>query len=251
MLKLDNINVILNQGTNNERSILNDLSFEVSEGEFIIILGGNGAGKSTLFNVISGFMQPVSGNILIDKENVTLKKHIQRAPFIAKVMQDPKVGTMENMTIEENMSFAYKRGQNRLFSQHLTSKRRAFYREKLAILGMGLENRLEELVANLSGGQRQALSLIMAIMADSKILLLDEMTAALDPKMAEKVMHIANKIVTEEKRTTLMITHNLAHALEYGGRILILGDGKIQKEFNNELKCKTTIKELTKEFNHV
>jgi putative tryptophan/tyrosine transport system ATP-binding protein len=251
MLKLDNINVTLNQGTNIERNILKDLSFEVSEGEFIIILGGNGAGKSTLFNVISGFMQPVSGRILIDKENVTFKKHIQRAPFIAKVMQDPKVGTMENMTIEENMSFAYKRGQKRLLAQHLTSKRRAFYREKLAILGMGLENRLEELVVHLSGGQRQALSLIMAIMADSKILLLDEMTAALDPKMAEKVMHIANTIVTEEKRTTLMITHNLVHALEYGDRILIVGDGKIQKEFSANDKKQMNVQELAKEFNHV
>jgi putative ABC transport system ATP-binding protein len=248
MLKLDNINVTLNQGTNIERTILNDLSFEVSEGEFIIILGGNGAGKSTLFNVISGFMQPVSGNILIDKENVTFKKHTQRASFISKVMQDPKVGTMENMTIEENMSFACKRGQKRLFSQHLTSKRRAFYKEKLSILGMGLENRLEELVANLSGGQRQALSLIMSIMADSKILLLDEMTAALDPKMAENVMHIANKIVTEEKRTTLMITHNLGHALKYGDRILILGDGKIQKEFKKESRDKITIKGLMESF---
>lgn len=249
MLKLNNINVTLNQDTNNERTILKDLSFEVSEGEFIIILGGNGAGKSTLFNVISGFMQPESGSVWINKKNVTFKKHIQRASFIAKVMQDPKVGTMENMSIEENMSFAYKRGKSRLLSQHLTSKRRALYREKLAILGMGLENRLEELVAHLSGGQRQALSLIMAIMSDSKILLLDEMTAALDPKMAEKVMHITNKIVTEEKRTTLMITHNLAHALEYGDRILILNDGKITKKFNKEQKNKSTIKELSKAFN--
>lgn len=248
MLRLEKINLILNKGSNLEREILKDISLNIAEGEFVVILGGNGAGKSTLFNVISGYIKPIRGKIIIDQEDVTFKAHVKRAPLIAKVMQDPKVGTMENMSIEENMSFAYKRGKNRLFSKNSTAFRRDFFKEKLAVLGMNLENRLDELVSHLSGGQRQALSLIMAIMADAKILLLDEMTAALDPKMAERIMHIAHKIISEEKRTTLMITHHMAHALEYGDRILILSEGKIKKEFNKEQKNKMNMQDLTKEF---
>lgn len=227
MLKLQNIDVALGQGTTLERCILDNLNLEVKTGEFVLLLGNNGAGKTTLFNVISGSIAPTKGTIHVGSEIVTDWPAHKRSPLISKVLQDPRIATIGQMTIEENLNFAYYRGKKRSLSFSNTPKKKSFFQEKLGLLGMGLENRLGEMAGNLSGGQRQALSLIMAIMAESKILLLDEITAALDPQMAETIMELTEKIVREEKRTTLMITHNLDHAAKYGDRVLHLKEGKI------------------------
>ena len=229
MLKLQKINITFGRGTKLERRIFDDLNLDIKSGEFVTIIGDNGAGKSTLFNVISGYIKADSGSVILDNEDVT--SYVDRSKYIAKVMQDPRIGTIENMTIEENMSFAFMRGKTRLFRNHDSLERRQLFLQKLSMLGMGLEDKLDEMVGNLSGGQRQALSIIMAIICDFKILLLDEITAALDPKTSEIVMELAARIAREEKRTTLMISHNMNHAIKYSDRILVLANGGIAKEF--------------------
>lgn len=217
----------MGRGSPLERLVLNDLNLNVGSGEFVILIGGNGAGKSTIFNAISGITPIDSGSIILDQTDITNWPTNKRASLIAKVLQDPRVATIGNMTIEENLSFALKRGQCRGLTFHTNKNRRTLFREKLSYLGMGLENRLNELAGNLSGGQRQALSLIMALMSDSKVLLLDEITAALDPNMAELIMGLTTRIVREEMRTTLMITHNTSHMNQYGHRTLRLEEGQI------------------------
>ncbi|MHC5224828.1 ABC transporter ATP-binding protein [Ignatzschineria sp. LJL83] len=248
MLILENIKLIVGKGTQLQRTILEDLTLEVDKGEFLVIIGGNGAGKSTVFNTISGFMKPEKGRILIDGVDVTKSSQQERAKLVSIVMQDPRVGTMENMTILENMAFSFKRGQTRSFSLFNNEKRRLLFREKLTLLDMGLENRLNEMVTNLSGGQRQALSLVMSVIAESKILLLDEITAALDPKIAEHVMALADKLVREQNLTCVMITHNMEHAIRYGDRTIVLKDGKFRKIYSKEEKASLTVFDLTKEF---
>lgn len=230
MLSLRNISVTLGRGSPLECCVLNNLNLHVEPGEFVILIGGNGAGKSTLFNTISGITPIDSGSIILDKTDITNWPTDKRASLIAKVLQDPRIATIGNMTIEENLSFALKRGQYRGLTLHVSKDRRILFKEKLSHLGMGLENRLHELTGNLSGGQRQALSLIMALMSDSKVLLLDEITAALDPNMAELIMELTTRIVREEKRTTLMITHNTSHMHQYGNRTLRLENGKVMEE---------------------
>ena len=227
MLCLKNINVTMGRSSPLERQVLRNLNFTLKTGEFVILIGGNGAGKSTLLNVISGITPLDSGQIILDEVDITNWGTNKRSSLITKVLQDPRIATISHMTIEENLSFALKRGQYRGFSCHSTKVRRALFREKLAQLGMGLENRLNELTKNLSGGQRQSLSLMMALMNDSKILLLDEITAALDPRMAELMMNLTNRIIEEEKRSTLMITHNVSHMNQYGHRTLRLEEGQI------------------------
>lgn len=240
MLNLKNISVVFGANTELERTVLDDLSLTVQTGEFVVIIGGNGSGKSTTFNIISGALNTTKGQIFINNQDVTNQSQADRAALVSKVMQDPRIGTMENLTIFENMAFALRRGQYRSLSFFNTSKRRRLCQDKLALLGMGLEDRLETLVGTLSGGQRQALSLIMALLADSKILLLDEITAALDPKSAETVMSLANTIVQEEKRTCLMITHNMTHALTYGNRTLLLKNGRFDATISAEDRVKMT-----------
>jgi len=249
MLNLKDIDVTLSKGTKLEYQVLQKLNLSVSAGEFIIIIGGNGAGKTTLLNVVSGFLRADSGKVIIDDEDVTTVSQSARAELIAKVVQDPKIGTMENMTILENMSFAYKRGAKRTLCLFKNEVREKLFREKLAMLNMGLEHKLDEVVANLSGGQRQALSIIMMILAGSKVLLLDEITAALDPKAAKSVIQLANKIIREENRTCLMITHNMSYAIEYGDRTLLLERGKFIKEFTKADKKRLTPALLAAEFN--
>ncbi len=240
MIQLDNICVALGQGTQLQKQIFKDLSLNVPTGEFVMIVGSNGAGKSTLFNILTGTLPLNSGAIKIGGTEITRWPTHKRAPLIAKVMQDPRLATLDHMTIEENLSFAYLRGQTRGLLPHRRSKRIAFFREKLALLNMGLENRLEETTAHLSGGQRQALSLIMAILCPSEVLLLDEITAALDTKTAERIMELTSHIVSQEKRTTLMITHNMHHALHYGDRTVILSGGKISQEYSAKEREKLT-----------
>lgn len=248
MLKLESIDVMVAKGTKLEREVLSNLNLEVKKGEFSVIIGGNGAGKSTLFNVISGFMKPEKGRILINDEDVTVYSQQKRAKNVSIVMQDPRVGTMERMTILENMSFAAKRGQLRGLEFFNSRAKREFFRDRLSLLNMGLENRLQDSVMNLSGGQRQALSLIMAILSNSKVLLLDEITAALDPKIAENVMYLANKIVEETHLTCLMITHNMHHAIKYGDRTMLLKNGKFLKTFNQAEKQNLSAPELAAMF---
>lgn len=248
MLKLEDIKLVVGKGTQLERTILEGLELEVAKGEFLVIIGGNGAGKSTVFNTISGFMKPEKGRIVIDGVDVTKKSQQERANLVSIVMQDPRVGTMENMSILENMAFSYKRGQKRAFRLFNNDRRRSLFKEKLSLLEMNLENRLHEMVTNLSGGQRQALSLVMSIIAESKILLLDEITAALDPKIAEHVMALADKLVREQNLTCVMITHNMEHAIRYGDRTIVLKDGQFRKSYSKEEKASLTVFELTKEF---
>lgn len=244
MLELKNIDVVFGTGTNDPRIILNELNFKMRPGEFVMLIGGNGAGKSTLLNVISGYQKPASGQVIIAGKDVTQMSQVSRSLDISMVMQDPRVGTMENMTIFENMAFACQRGGSRAFLPFATHRRRAVFCQKLSLLGLGLEDRLDERVAVLSGGQRQALSLVMAILSESKILLLDEITGALDPKMAEVVMGISEAIIRSEGKASLMITHNMAHAITYGDRLVILKDGQIAKEFGPLDKQRLTLQDL-------
>lgn len=216
------------------KPVLKHLDLELHKGEFVVVIGANGAGKSTLLNIISGNVAPTQGRVILDGIDITNASAANRSIAIAKVSQDPKVGTMTNMTIYENLAFAALRGKRRGLGFFNRGRYKKLFKSKLAMLNMGLENRLNELVANLSGGQRQALSLIMALLADSKVLLLDEITAALDPNTAENIMKIAAQIVRAEQRTTIMITHNMKHALEYGDRTILLANGKFSKQFDQQ-----------------
>jgi putative ABC transport system ATP-binding protein len=232
MLILKDINVVFNSSNKLERSVLNNLSLHVKTGEFVVVIGGNGAGKSTMLDVISGFLEPNSGRVIIDGKDVTNMPQIHRSALVAKVMQDPKIGTMGNMTIFENMAFAFKRGEKRGVMPFNRKHNRQLFRDKLQILDMNLEYLLDEMVCNLSGGQRQALSVIMSVLSDSKILLLDEITAALDPDSSDVVMQLIARIIKHEKLSCIMITHNMDHAASYGDRLLLLKNGSVI-EFDN------------------
>lgn len=238
MLYLNNISATIARGTPLARQILNNIDLRLTPGEFVTLVGGNGAGKSTLFNVITGSLKADSGQVYLEQQDITAVSQLRRARDIAVVMQDPKVGTMEHLTVLENLVFAYKRGTMRGLTHFKDAVRTQWVQEQVALLGLGLETKMETVVANLSGGQRQALSLIMALLRHSKVLLLDEITAALDPNMAEVVMQLAYKLVRAEGRTCLAITHNMQHALTYGDRILLLKEGRIIKEFTTLTKQK-------------
>lgn len=248
MLTLESIDVTLAKNTLLERKILAQLNLKVAAGEFVVVIGGNGAGKSTLFNLISGFTEPDYGKIIIDGQNVSSWSQRARSGLISKVMQDPKIGTMEKMTIFENMAFAFKRGQHRGLTLFSTRSRVTLFKEKLRLLNAGLENRLDDLVSNLSGGQRQSLSVVMALLQESKILLLDEITAALDPSSTDAIMELTNRIIRKQNLSCIMITHDMAHALKYGDRLLLLQNGAFIKEYSQERKSKMSIAELTAEF---
>lgn len=248
MLILRDINVTLGKSSKLERKILNNLSVDIKAGEFVVVIGGNGAGKSTMFNVISGFLRPDSGQIIIDGQDATNMPQIHRSALVSKVMQDPRVGTMENMTIFENMAFAFKRGQSRGLRPFFNNSNRQFFQKKLQMLNMGLENLMDELVSNLSGGQRQAISLVMSILADSKILLLDEITSALDPGSSEAIMQLTAKIIKEEKRTCIMITHNMDQAINYGDRLLLLKNGVFIADYDADAKSKLNYATLASDF---
>lgn len=248
MLTLNKVSLTLGLGSTLENKIFTDLNLTINKGEFVVIIGVNGSGKSTLMNVISGLIKPDSGDILIDGKNVSLMLQRQKSKLISKVIQDPKVGTMENMTVFENMAFAFKRGQRRGFQFFSSKRRMSLFKDKLSELNMGLENRLNELVSNLSGGQRQVLSLVMSILEDSQLLLLDEITAALDPASSKSIMELTNKIVRSQKRTCIMITHNMAQAIQYGDRVLLLKEGIFIKEYDKAAKSTLTAAELTLQF---
>lgn len=227
MLEIKNVSKTFNPGTINEKRALTDLSLSLNDGDFVTVIGGNGAGKSTLLNAVAGVWPVDSGSILIDGEDVTGMPEYKRAKYIGRVFQDPMMGTAPNMQIEENLALAYRRGRKRGLKWGVTNAEREIYREKLATLGLGLEDRLTAKVGLLSGGQRQALTLLMATMVPPQLLLLDEHTAALDPATAEKVLDLTRRVVAESHITCLMVTHNMHQALELGNRTLMMADGHI------------------------
>ncbi|ETZ07760.1 choline transport ATP-binding protein OpuBA [Holospora obtusa F1] len=247
MLTLENVDVILGKNGKLEKKILNKLNLNVKKGEFVVIIGENGAGKSTLLNVISGFVQIDSGKVMINKENVTHTSQRYRTQLVSKVMQDPKLGTMENMTLLENMAFAFKRGQTRGLTCFSNEYRIEIFKEKLKILNIGLEHRLQDLVKDLSGGQRQALSIIMAMLQKSDILLLDEITAALDPISTDFIMEQTHLIVKKQKLTCVMITHNMFHAIKYGDQLWVLKNGSLIKSYDKQEKTNMTAAKLSAE----
>ena len=227
MLKINGVYKTFNRGTINEKRALNGVDLELNEGDFVTIIGGNGAGKSTLLNSICGVFPVDSGSIVIDGKDVTRLPEHKRAKYLGRVFQDPMMGTAADMWIEENMSLAYRRGMSRGLKWAITSKERKMYREMLSQLGLGLEDRLSSKVGLLSGGQRQALTLLMAVMRKPKLLLLDEHTAALDPKTAETVLELSEKFISEGNLTTLMITHNMKDAITHGNRLIMMHEGRV------------------------
>ncbi|SNX53064.1 ABC transporter ATP-binding protein [Thermoanaerobacterium sp. RBIITD] len=250
MLKLNNVCKAFYKNTPNENQIFKNLNLEVNNGDFITIVGSNGAGKSTLLNLIAGVFPVDSGTITLDNLDVTSYPEFKRSNFIGRVFQNPLLGTAPSMTIEENLSIAYSKCYGLSLKMGLNKRNRDLFRDKLAQLGLGLENRLKTKVGLLSGGQRQALTLLMATLAKPKLLLLDEHTAALDPRTANIINDLTNKIIEENKLTTLMVTHNLEHALEFGNRLIMMHQGKIVLDLKEEKK-NMTVQKLLRMFNEV
>ena len=248
MLKIEHIAKTFNPGTINEKVALNGISLKLEEGDFVTVIGGNGAGKSTMLNAVAGVWPIDEGQILIDGIDVTRLSEHKRAAYLGRVFQDPMTGTAATMGIEENLALAKRRGKTRLLRQGITRQERDEYKELLKVLGLGLENRLTSKVGLLSGGQRQALTLLMATLQKPKLLLLDEHTAALDPKTAAKVLEITDMIVNRDHLTTLMITHNMKDAIAHGNRLIMMMDGKIILDIRGEEKKKLTVKDLLDKF---
>ena len=248
MLEVNNIYKTFDAGTINEKKALHGLSLKLDEGDFCTVIGGNGAGKSTLLNALAGVWFVDEGNILIDGLDVTYMPEHKRAKFLGRVFQDPMMGTAKDMGIDENLALASRRGKGRGLRMGITRAEEQRYKELLSTLNLGLEDRLKAKVGLLSGGQRQAVTLLMATLKKPKLLLLDEHTAALDPKTAVKVLEMTNEIVNREKLTTLMITHNMKDAIATGNRLIMLSDGKIVLDIKGEEKKKLTVDDLLHKF---
>ena len=248
LLKIEDIHKTFEAGTVNENHVLKGLDLTVEEGDFISVIGGNGAGKSTLMNILAGGLQVDQGEILLEGKSIKQTSVRKRAKDIARVFQDPKMGTAARLTIEENMAIAKKRGARRGLSWGVKEKDREEFKTALKELNIGLENRLKVDTQYLSGGQRQALTLVMAALVKPKLLLLDEHTAALDPKTSEMVMELTQKIVESHDLTTLMITHDMNHAIEYGNRLIMLYQGKIVVDVKGEEKKNLTVEDLMRLF---
>lgn len=248
MLEIRNISKTFFPGTANERVALTGVSLNLAQGDFVTIIGSNGAGKSTLLNTVSGRLRPDSGQVLIDATDVTTTPEHKRARLVGRVFQDPLAGTAPNLTIEENLSLAYLRGKPRGLGRALTAERREIFAEQLKSLDLGLENRLTHKVGLLSGGQRQALSLLMAGFTHPKVMLLDEHTAALDPDRAALVTDLTHNIVEEGGLTTLMVTHNMEQALKLGNRLVMMHEGQIVYEADEATKRQLTVADLLEQF---
>ena len=251
MLTVNSISKTFFPGTVNERRALNSLELSMAEGDFVTVIGSNGAGKSTLLNAVSGRLPIDSGTIEIDGKSVNRLPEHKRARYVGRVFQDPLAGTAPTLTIEENMSLALLRGKRRGLGLGLSAKRRAQFVEQLAMLELGLEDRLTAKVGLLSGGQRQALSLLMAGFTQPRIMLLDEHTAALDPQRAELVTTITERIVREGGLTTLMVTHNMEQAIRLGNRLIMMHEGQIVYEADAETKSRLTVSDLLAEFANI
>ena len=248
MLKLDNICKTFNKGTINEKKALAGLSLHLEPGDFVTVIGGNGAGKSTMLNAVAGVFPVDKGSILIGGEDVTRLPEYKRARYLGRVFQDPMNGTAATMNIEENMALAMRRGERRGLKWGISAMERDMYREHLRTLGLGLEDRMTSKVGLLSGGQRQALTLLMATLRTPKLLLLDEHTAALDPKTAAKVLELSAKIIAEQHLTALMITHNMKDAIRHGNRLIMMNQGKIILDIRGEEKQHLSKHELIEMF---
>ena len=248
MLEIKSISKTFHPGTIHEKRALQDLNLELADGDFVTVIGGNGAGKSTLLNAIAGVWPVDAGSIMIDGNDVTALPEHKRAAFIGRVFQDPMMGTAPNMQIGENLALASRRGQRRGLAWGITKAENEVYREKLKSLGLGLEMRMEDKVGLLSGGQRQALTLLMASLRRPKLLLLDEHTAALDPTTAAKVLELSDQIVAEHKLTALMITHNMRDAITHGNRLIMMDQGRIILDIAGEEKKKLTKQDLLDRF---
>ncbi len=251
MLEIKNIHKTFNKGTINEKAALRGINWTLNDGDFVTIIGGNGAGKSTLLNMLSGVYYVDEGQILIDGEDITNLPEHKRAKYFGRVFQDPMTGTAADMQIEENMALAARRGKPRTLRLGIRKEEREKYRELLATLNLGLENRLTAKVGLLSGGQRQAITLLMATMQHPKLLLLDEHTAALDPKTAAKVLEISEKIISENHLTAMMVTHNMKDAITYGNRLIMMHEGQIIYDVSGEEKKNLTVADLLEKFEEV
>jgi putative ABC transport system ATP-binding protein len=248
MLTVNGICKVFNSGTVNEKIALRNVSVQLEEGDFVTLIGGNGAGKSTLLNSVAGVFAVDRGSIKIGETDVTGLPEHKRAAALGRVFQDPMMGTAANMGIEENLALAYRRGQRRGLGWGIARKERELYRELLKKLELGLEDRLTVKVGLLSGGQRQALTLLMATLKKPKVLLLDEHTAALDPKTAEKVLEISDQLITENHLTTLMVTHNMRDAIRHGNRLIMMHEGQIILDIKGEEKQRLTVENLLERF---
>ena len=248
MLDVNHVYKTFHPGTINERRALAGVDLHLEEGDFVTVIGGNGAGKSTLLNAVAGVWPVDGGSIVIDGNDITGLPDYKRAPFIGRVFQDPMMGTAPDMQLEENLALAYRRGKKLGLRWHINREERDMYRERLRELNLGLEDRLTTKVGLLSGGQRQAVTLLMASLQKPRLLLLDEHTAALDPKTAAKVMELTDRIVREDRLTTLMITHNMRDAIQYGNRLIMLHEGHVILDISGEEKRKLTVADLLEMF---
>lgn len=248
MLQVTGLRKVFRGGSGVEKVALDGLDLTLEAGDFVTIIGSNGAGKSTLLNAIAGAVEVDAGKVCIDGQDVTSLPEHRRAGFIGRVFQDPMVGTAASMTIEENLSVALMRGKRRRLRWGVTRQQRAHFQELLRVLDLGLENRLQDPVGLLSGGQRQALTLLMATISEPKLLLLDEHTAALDPKTAEHIGDLTRKIIAGRRLTALMVTHNLQQALEFGNRTLMMDQGKIVLDLRSPRRAKMTVDDLLEQF---
>lgn len=248
MLKIEQVGKTFNAGTINEKVAVKGLDLTINDGDFITVIGGNGAGKSTMLNLIAGVYIPDEGSIRLDDTDITRMPEYRRAALLGRVFQDPMMGTAGDMGIEENLAMAYRRGRRRGLGWGITNAERDFYRERLKTLDLGLEDRLTSKVRLLSGGQRQALTLLMATLQKPRLLLLDEHTAALDPKTAHKVLELTQQIVSEHNLTTLMVTHNMKDAIHYGNRLIMMHEGHVIYDISGEEKKKLDVQDLLEKF---
>lgn len=248
MVRVQNLRKVFKKGTIDEKVAIDGINLHVKKGDFVTVIGSNGAGKTSLLNLIAGTYASDEGKIFVDGDNVTRLAEHKRARYLGRIFQNPLMGTASSMTIEENLAMADLRGKPRGLRRGVTRSRRDFYREILSGLELGLDTRLKDSVSLLSGGQRQSLTLLMATLSLPKLLLLDEHTAALDPKTAQKVIDLTEKIVTENELTTIMVTHNMAQAIRYGNRMIMLHEGKIRFDTEGLAKSALTVEEVVKRF---
>ena len=248
MLKLFNISKTFNPGSITEKNALIDINLEINDGDFVSVIGGNGAGKSTLLNLIAGVHNCDTGSIFLDGMDITSIPEYKRAKYLGRVFQDPMMGTAANMQIVENLALAMRRGKRRFLSWHIQQAEKNLYRTKLSLLDLGLEYRMSSKVGLLSGGQRQALTLLMATLQKPKLLLLDEHTAALDPKTARKVLSLTDSIVKQDNLTTFMVTHNMKDAIKYGNRLIMMSEGRIVYDVRGQEKQNLQVEDLLKKF---
>ncbi|GGF62227.1 ABC transporter ATP-binding protein [Terasakiella brassicae] len=251
MIEAKDIQVVFNPGSAIENKALRGMNLQIPESQFVTVIGSNGAGKSTFLNVLAGEIKADAGSVKIDEQDVTNWSTAQRSGLVARVFQDPMAGTCESLTIEENLALASGRGQKRGFSHAVTAERRELFREKISVLGLGLENRLEDKMGLLSGGQRQAVSLVMATLNPMKILLLDEHTAALDPKTAAFVLELTEKLVNEGQLTTMMVTHSMRQALDHGQRTVMLHEGRVVLDVEGDQRKNMKVEDLLHMFEKV